>query len=39
MRNESAEEWMGWLQMVVAECGYKEVDRQLKEQLYSQTEW
>ena len=30
--NESAEEWMGWLQMVAAECGYKEVDRQLKEQ-------
>ena len=30
--NESAEEWMGWLWMVAAECGYKEVDRQLKEQ-------
>ena len=27
--NESAEEWMGWLQMVAAECGYKEVARQL----------
>ena len=30
--NESAEEWMGWLQMAAAECGYKEVDRQIKEQ-------
>ena len=30
--NESAEEWMGWLWMAAAECGYKEVDRQLKEQ-------
>ena len=30
--DESAEEWMGWLQMAAAECGYKEVDRQLKEQ-------
>ena len=30
--NESAEEWMGWLQMAAVECGYKEVDRQLKEQ-------
>ena len=30
--NESAKEWMGWLQMVAAECGYKEVDRQPKEQ-------
>ena len=30
--NDSAEEWMGWLWMVAAECGYKEVDRQLKEQ-------
>ena len=31
-KNESAEEWMGWLQMVAAQCGYNEVDRQLKEQ-------
>ena len=31
--NESAEEWMGWLQMAAAECWYKEVGRQLKEQL------
>ena len=30
--NDSAEEWMGQLQMAAAECGYKEVDRQLKEQ-------
>ena len=29
---ESTEEWMGWLWMAAAECGYKEVDRQLKEQ-------
>ena len=29
---ESAEEWMGRLCVVVAECGYREVDRQLKEQ-------
>ena len=34
--NESAEEWMGWLQMAAAECGYKEVDRQLKEQFIHQ---
>ena len=30
--NVSAEEWMGWLWMAAAECGYKEVDRQLKGQ-------
>ena len=30
--DESAEEWMGQLQIEAAECGYKEVDRQLKEQ-------
>ena len=30
--NENVKEWMGWLQMAAAECGYKEVDRQLKEQ-------
>ena len=29
--NESAKEWMGQLWMAAAECGYKEVDRQLKE--------
>ena len=29
---ESAEEWMGWLWMAAVECGYKEVDRQLREQ-------
>ena len=23
---------MGWLHMAAAECGYKEIDRQLKEQ-------
>ena len=28
--NESAKEWMGRLWMAAAECGYKEVDRQLK---------
>ena len=31
-KDQSAEEWMGWLQMAAAECGYKEVDTQLKEQ-------
>ena len=30
---ESAEEWMGRLQIAAAECNYKEIDRQLKEQL------
>ena len=30
--DESAEEWMGWLCMAAAECRYKEIDRQLKEQ-------
>ena len=30
--DESAEEWMGWLCMAAAECGYKEIHRQLKEQ-------
>ena len=30
--DESAEEWIGWLQMAAVECGHKEVDRQLKEQ-------
>ena len=29
---ESTEEWMGRLRIVVAECNYKEIDRQLKEQ-------
>ena len=32
-KDESAEEWMGWLWMATADCGYKEVDRQLKVQL------
>ena len=30
--DESAEQWMGQLCMAAAECGYKEIDRQLKEQ-------
>ena len=29
---ESAEEWMGRLRIAAAECNYKEIDRQLKEQ-------
>ena len=29
---KSAEEWIGRLCMVVAECNYKEIDQQLKEQ-------
>ena len=29
---ESVNEWMGRLHVVVAECNYKEIDRQLKEQ-------
>ena len=29
---ESAEEWMGRLCVAVAECNYREVDQQLKEQ-------
>ena len=29
---ESAEEWIGRLRIAVAECNYKEIDRQLKEQ-------
>ena len=32
IEDESAEEWMGCLCMAAAECGYKEIDRQLKEQ-------
>ena len=32
VEDESAEEWMGSLCMAAAECGYKEVDQQLKEQ-------
>ena len=31
-KGESAEEWMGRLRIAVAECNYKEIDRQLKEQ-------
>ena len=30
--DKSAEESMGWLCMAAAECGYKKIDRQLKEQ-------
>ena len=33
LEGESAEEWMGRLWIAVVECDYKEVDRQLKEQL------
>ena len=29
-KGESAEEWMGRLRIVAAECNYKEIDRQLK---------
>ena len=32
LENESADEWMGRLHVAVAECNYKELDRQLKEQ-------
>ena len=32
VEDESAEEWMECLCMAAAECGYKEVDGQLKEQ-------
>ena len=32
IEDESAEEWMGHLCMAAAESGYKEIDRQLKEQ-------
>ena len=32
VEDASAEEWMRHLCMVAAECGYKEMDRQLKEQ-------
>ena len=32
VEDESAEEWMAHLHMAAAECGYKEVDQQLKEQ-------
>ena len=32
VEDESAEEWMGHLCMAAAECGYKEIDQQLKEQ-------
>ena len=30
---EDAEEWIGRLRIAVAECNYKEIDLQLKEQL------
>ena len=32
LENESAGEWMGRLHVVAAECNYRELDRQLKEQ-------
>ena len=32
LENESTEEWMGRLHMVVAECNYRKLDSQLKEQ-------
>ena len=32
IEDESAQEWMGHLCMAAAECGYKEVHQQLKEQ-------
>ena len=32
IEGDSADEWMGRLQMAVAECNYRELDRQLKEQ-------
>ena len=31
-KGEGVDEWVGRLHMVAAECGYKEIDRQLKEQ-------
>ena len=30
--NKSADKWMGRLHVAVAECNYRELDRQLKEQ-------
>ena len=33
--DESTEEWMGHLGMAAVECGYKEVDQQLKEQFFN----
>ena len=32
LENESADEWMGRLHVALAECNYRELDRQLKEQ-------
>ena len=32
LENESADEWMGGLCMTAAECNYRELDRQIKEQ-------
>ena len=32
LENESADEWMGRLCVAVAECNYRELNRQLKEQ-------
>ena len=31
-QNENAEEWIGRLKIMAAECNYQELDRQLKEQ-------
>ena len=31
LENKSVDEWMGRLHVVVAECNYRELDRQLKE--------
>ena len=31
--NESVEEWMGRLHVVVVECNYQDINRELKEQL------
>ena len=32
LENESVDEWMGRLHVAAAECNYRELDRQLKEQ-------
>ena len=32
VEGKGVDEWMGRLSMAAAECGYKEIDRQLKEQ-------
>ena len=33
-KGKGVDEWMGRLCIVAAECGYKEIDRQLKEQFF-----